>query len=106
VDNPGRGIAAAATGYGSGMVEGPVPDSAMDTKSEAGEPGSSDTTPLTDEERAILHRLRDGGGGPEEPAAEDSPAYGAAADDDTPVPGQPPAGPPDPLDPVFREPNP
>jgi hypothetical protein len=84
-----------------------VPDTAMDTKSEEGVPGSTgDTTPLTDDERAMLDRLRDGGGAAGAPAAEDSPEYGRAVDDDSPVPGQrPPAG-ADPLDPVFREPGP
>jgi hypothetical protein len=92
-----------------GMVDGaPVPDTAMDTKSEEGAPGgTSDTTPLTDDENALLERLRDGDGTPAEPAAEESPAYGRAVDDDSPVPGSPPgAGRPDPLDPVFREPGP
>jgi hypothetical protein len=90
------------------MVDGPVPDTAMDTKSEEGDPGGTDARPLTDDERALLERLKHGGGGDGEPAAEESPAYAAAADDDSPVPGPPPgdAGRPDPLDPVFREPGP
>ncbi len=88
------------------MVDGPVPDTAMDTKSEEGDPGGNDATPLNDDERALLNQLRHGGG-PGEPAAEESPAYAAAADDDSPVPGDPPGdGGTDPLDPVFREPNP
>ena len=78
------------------MVDGPTPDSAMDTKSEDGEPGDeTDTTPLTEEERAMLERLRAAGRTPE-----DAPA-------DTTLPGAPPrAGTPDPLDPIFREPRP
>ena len=89
----------------------PVPDSAMDTGSEDGEPGgTTDATPLTDEERAILDRLRHAGGQDVVGAApEESAAAGAAAEDDAPLPGYPPAGRddrPDPLDPVFREPSP
>ena len=100
-DSPGLRwpcIAARAIGYGSGMVEGPVPDSAMDTKSEEGKPGDDerDTSPLDADEQAMLERLRAAGGTvPEqEPGSE------------TTLPPPPPDGGPDPLDPVFREPNP
>ena len=92
------------------MVDGgPVPDTAMDTKSDEGEPGElTDTTPLTADERAMLDRLRNAGGGPDvvgEPA-EESTTFAAAADDEAPVPGDPPGGSrPDPLEPVFREPD-
>ena len=88
----------------------PVPDSAMDTGSEDGEPGgTTDATPLTDEERAILDRLRHASG-PDlvGRAAEESPAAGAAAEDDAPLPPYPARDrrdEPDPLDPVFREPT-
>jgi hypothetical protein len=92
------GIFALVTGYGSGMVDGPVPDSAMDTKSEDGEPGDDerDSRPLDADEQAILERLRAAGATPpeEEPGA------------DTTLPPPPPAAGPDPLDPIFREPNP
>jgi len=89
----------------------PVPDSAMDTGSEDGEPGgSSDATPLTDEERAMLDRLRHAGGQDIVGATpEESAAAGEAAEDDAPLPGYPPAdrnGGHDPLDPIFREPTP
>jgi|SRR5829696_2720132 len=86
----------------------PVPDSGMDTGSEDGEPGgSTDTRSLTDDERAMLDRLRHPGGQDvvgETP--EGTQAAGDAAEDDAPLPGYPaPArGRPDPLDPVFREP--
>jgi hypothetical protein len=91
-------IAAQAIGYGSGMVDGPVPDSAMDTKSEEGEPGDEDrdTTPLDPDEQAMLEQLRGAGVSvpDEEPGA------------DTTLPPPRPERGPDPLDPVFREPNP
>jgi hypothetical protein len=88
----------------------PVPDSAMDTGSEDGEPGgTTDVTPLTDDERAMLERLRHSGGESVVGAApEGSPAAGEAAEDDAPLPGYPMpdrAG-TDPLDPIFREPSP
>ena len=82
----------------------------MDTGSDAGEPGgSTDATPLTDDERAILDRLRHSGG-PEVVgrAPEESPAAGEAAEDEAPLPDfSPPGGggAADPLDPVFREPT-
>jgi hypothetical protein len=98
VDNGAAGIAAGGIGYGCGMVEGPVPDSAMDTKSDDGDPGDEDrdARPLDSDEQAMLERLR---------------AAGVTAPDqqpgsDTTLPPPPPAGGPDPLDPVFREPNP
>jgi hypothetical protein len=100
------GIFALVTGYGSGMVDGPVPDSAMDTKSEEGEPGDEDRDPrpLDSEEQAILDRLRSGGGAAAEQQGDaDTTPPGA----DTTLPAPPPAGGrPDPLDPVFREPTP
>ena len=68
----------------------------MDTKSEEGDPGSVDPTPLSGEERALLDRLRDGAGGP----PPDGPAVTA---EPAPPPGDTR---PDPLDPVFREPTP
>jgi len=99
------------------MVDGPLPDTAMDTKSEEGDPGGpTDTTPLTADERALLDRLRDGGGTDVVGTpAEESPAFAAAAAADSPVPvdrpgadqpgaDQPGRQEPDPLDPVFREP--
>jgi len=63
VDKTVACIGARAIGYGSGMVEGPVPDSAMDTKSEDGEPGDEDrdARPLDADEQAMLEKLRAAG---------------------------------------------
>lgn len=81
-------------GYGSGMVDGPLPDTGMDTKSEEGDPGGRDDAPLSDDERAMLERLRTGLADP-------------ADTRDTTLPAAPPpTAAPDPLDPVFREPSP
>ena len=69
----------------------------MDTKSEEGDPGGpDDTRPLTEDERALLDRLRSAEGSGE---ATDEPAAG------TTRPGAPPAARPDGLDPVFQEPT-
>jgi hypothetical protein len=69
----------------------------MDTKSEEGDPGDEerDDTPLDADEQAILARLRAAG------VTAPDPEPGA----DTTLPAPPPASPPDPLDPIFREPN-
>jgi hypothetical protein len=87
----------------------PVPDTAMDTGSEESEPFvEGDSTPLSDEERAILDRLRESSPAPPgDEALEDSPEAFAAADDDAPLSAYAPRddSPPDPLDPVFREPE-
>jgi hypothetical protein len=78
------------------MVDGPVPDTAMDTKSEEGDPGGDeDTSPLTADERALLERLRAAGSSEHD-----------APENDTTLPGARPAAPPDGLDPIFREPTP
>jgi hypothetical protein len=72
----------------------PVPDTAMETGSEAGDFGdTSDRSPLRDDERAILDQLRDAASDvpPEQPPPTFSPPQDA---------------PPDPLDPVFQEPSP
>jgi hypothetical protein len=83
------------------MVDGPVPDTAMDTKSEEGDPGGAeDTSPLTEDERALLERLRAAEGHAAESPAAEAPAA------DTTLPGSRPAAAPDGLDPVFREPTP
>ena len=71
----------------------------MDTKSEEGDPGGPDgTAPLTEDERALLDRLRAAEGTGEAGTAEPPAA-------DTTRPGAPPAARPDGLDPVFREPT-
>ncbi len=82
----------------------------MDTGSEDGEPGgTTDARPLSDDERAILDRLRHAGGPAvvEGAPEEDVLAAGEAAEDDAPLPDYPAPPPhdPDPLDPVFREPT-
>ena len=74
------------------MVDGPIPDTAMDTKSEDGDPGTTDAAPLTPDEQALLDRLRDDTSTP------------AGPDGTTLPPAPPPATGPDPLDPVFQEP--
>ncbi|HEX6754958.1 MAG TPA: hypothetical protein VF109_03330 [Mycobacteriales bacterium] len=89
----------------------PVPDTAMDTGSEDGEPFTeTEGTPLSDEERAILDRLRESSATapPSAEVPEDSEEAFAAADDDAPLPAYTTPqddSPPDPLDPVFREPE-
>jgi hypothetical protein len=71
----------------------PVPDTAMETGSEDGDFGdTSDGLPLQDDERAILDQLRDAA--TDVPAEQPPPTFTAPAD-----------APPDPLDPIFREPN-
>src|SRR5918993_726955 len=92
--------------------EDPVPDSAMDTGSDEGEPGGvADSAPLTGEEQALLNQLKDGGADDganfSGRSPEESPEAGAAAADDAPLPayGQQVGSGPDPLDPVFREPE-
>jgi hypothetical protein len=88
----------------------PAPDGGMDTGSEDGEPGgTTDATPLTDDERAMLERLRHASGQDVAGAPpEESAAAGRAAEDDAPLADYPAPDrhdAPDPLDPVFREPN-
>ncbi|GGM00064.1 hypothetical protein [Nakamurella endophytica] len=98
----------------SGTAGTPVPDSAMDTGSDAGAPGEHlPPEPLSGEDEQLLAALQDGagdgGGDGAEPAVEDSPAVAEAADDDSVLPvtdtgagtGEPAA---DPLTPTFTEP--
>jgi hypothetical protein len=84
-----------------------VMDSAMDTGSDAGEPGERpDGGPLTDDERALLDRLAGDDRTPVVTGApEDSPAAARAAADDTVLPEPAPPGGPDPDTPQFREPG-
>jgi hypothetical protein len=90
----------------------PVPDTAMDTGSDDGEFGEgTDPTALTDDERAILERLRASGdaspGGTPGGTPEESADAAAAVGDDAPLAAyDPPDGREvDPLAPVFREPD-
>jgi hypothetical protein len=64
-----------------------VPDTAMATGNDEGEPGERPAGgPLTDDEQQLLEQLEAPADGPAEPALEDSPAAAAAAADDTPLP--------------------
>jgi hypothetical protein len=62
-----------------------LPDTAMATGNDEGEPGHPDTRPLAKEERKLLKQLQKPGKGEAEPAVEDSPEVAAAAADDTPL---------------------
>jgi hypothetical protein len=63
-----------------------LPDTAMATGNDEGEPGRPDTRPLAKDERKLLEELKKPGDGVAEPAVEDSPAVAAAAADDAPLP--------------------
>lgn len=80
-----------------------VPDTAMMSGSDDGEPGERRADlPLSDADGRLLEELRR----PAPPvveAREDSPRTAGAVRDDSTVPPAGPTG-PDPLDPVFREP--
>jgi len=69
-----------------------VADTAMATGNDQGEPGSTDTRPLADDERKLLKKLQKPGKGEAEPAVEDSPAVAAAVADDAPLPSDEVAG--------------
>jgi hypothetical protein len=64
-----------------------IPDTAMATGNDEGEPGERDRTPLTPEERALLQELESPDDTPAAPAVEDSPEVAAAVDGDAPLPG-------------------
>ena len=82
-----------------------LPDTAMATGNDEGEPGQSDTRPLAKDERKLLKELRKSADGSGEPAVEDGPEMAAAAGDDAPLPvataGDGQAG--DGLDPEFTD---
>jgi hypothetical protein len=82
-----------------------IPDTAMATGNDEGEPGQPDTRPLAPDERRLLEALEQPVDGPAEPAVEDSPAVASAAADDSPLPGQgpTPGGNDDGLDPEFTD---
>jgi hypothetical protein len=84
-----------------------VPDSAMDTGSEYGEPGDRlPEPPLDSDEQATLQRLmHDRGEVVVTDAPEDSPAAAEAADDDTVLPGEPTGGGEQSDTPSFRPPG-
>jgi|UPI00047AB1B4 hypothetical protein len=82
-----------------------IPDTAMATGNDEGEPGHPDTRPLAKDERKLLKELRKSADGSGEPAVEDGPEMAAAAGDDAPLPaatgGDGQAG--DGLDPEFTD---
>jgi hypothetical protein len=82
-----------------------IPDTAMATGNDEGEPGRPDTRPLAPDERQLLEALEQPADGPAEPAVEDAPEVAAAAADDSPLPAQGPVGGgnPDGLDPQFTD---
>ena len=83
-----------------------LPDTAMMSGSDDGEPGERlADPPLSDDDRAVLDALATHDA-PVVEAVEDSGAASTAAEDDSPLPGVAASRGPDPLDPVFREPPP
>ena len=63
-----------------------LPDTAMATGNDEGEPGRPDTRPLAKDERKLLKQLQKSTDDPAEPAVEDSPEVAAAVGDDAPLP--------------------
>ena len=81
-----------------------LPDTAMATGNDEGEPGEPDTRPLERDERRLLKELRKPVDGEAEPAVEDAPVMASAAADDSPLPAAGPGGGnPDGLDPEFTD---
>ena len=82
-----------------------IPDTAMATGNDEGEPGQPDTRPLAADERQLLEALEQPVDGPAEPAVEDSAEVASAAADDSPLPGHGPTegGNDDGLDPEFTD---
>jgi hypothetical protein len=80
-----------------------LPDTAMATGNDEGEPGQPDTRPLERDERRLLKELRKSADGTGAPALEDSPEVASAVADDTPRPGTGGGANPDGLDPEFTD---
>jgi hypothetical protein len=82
-----------------------IPDTAMATGNDEGEPGQPDTRPLSAEERQLLEALEQPADGPAEPAVEDAPEVAATAADDSTLPHLAGTGGPsdDGLDPEFTD---
>jgi len=82
-----------------------LPDTAMATGNDEGEPGQADTRPLERDERRLLKALRKPAEGTAEPAVEDSPEVAAAVADGTPLSGDAGSGGQagDGLDPEFTD---
>jgi hypothetical protein len=88
-----------------GSVPGELPDTAMMSGSDEGEPGEHLAHPPLDEsDEAVLEALLEPGNSTGS-AAEDSPQVVAAAEDDAPLPVEQPVTSDDPLDAQFREPG-
>ena len=88
----GGGVRRRKPGYLADMSQGDptVPDTAMATGSDVGEPGDrSGGPPLDAGERALLRTLTEGGsaGDVVHDAPEDSPAAARAVEDDAPLDG-------------------
>ncbi len=66
--------------------ESTLPDTAMATGNDEGEPGERHVGPLDAEDRELLEALEHPEGGSAAPAVEDSPEFAAAVADDAPVP--------------------
>jgi len=64
-----------------------LPDTAMATGNDEGEPGRPDPGPLAKDERKLLKQLQKPTDDPAEPVAEDSPEVATAVAEDAPVPG-------------------
>jgi hypothetical protein len=80
-----------------------IPDTAMATGNDEGEPGRPDTRPLAKDERRLLKELQKSADGSAEPAVEDTPEMAAAAGDDAPLPADVGSGNDDGLDPAFTD---
>jgi hypothetical protein len=63
-----------------------IPDTAMATGNDEGEPGQPDTRPLAPDERRLLEALEQPTDGPAEPAVEDDPVVTSAAAGDSTLP--------------------
>jgi hypothetical protein len=63
-----------------------IPDTAMASGNDDGEPGVNDTRSLGPDELQLLGALEQPADGPAEPAVEDSPEVAFAAADDSPLP--------------------
>ena len=80
-----------------------LPDTAMATGNDEGEPGQPDTRPLAEDERELLKQLQESTDDPAEPAVEDAPEVAVAAADDAPLPAETAGGQDDGLAPEFTD---
>ena len=63
-----------------------LPDTAMATGNDEGEPGQVDARPLEKDERRLIKQWEKSAGGTGSPAVEDGPGVAAAVADDAPLP--------------------